>query len=94
MDIFINGTDCISPLHSYYDLENQISLDDKSILYAMEPDYKKVISPGLLRRMSKVMKMGVTTGLNSLSDAKIEKPQAIICGTGLGCLQEIGRAHV
>lgn len=55
---------------------------------ATEPDYKEWIKEaGLRRRMSRIVKMGVTAGLQCLQDIP-EKPEAIITATGLGCLAD------
>lgn len=55
---------------------------------ASEPDYKEWIKDaGLRRRMSRIVKMGVTAGLQCLQNTS-EKPEAIITSTGLGCLAD------
>jgi 3-oxoacyl-[acyl-carrier-protein] synthase II len=55
---------------------------------AIEPIYKDIIAPARLRRMNRVVKMGVALSQCCLKDANIEKPQAIITGTGWGCLSD------
>lgn len=53
-----------------------------------EPDYKAYITdPAARRRMSRVVKMGLTAALQCLSGAG-EMPGAIITATGLGCLSD------
>ena len=55
---------------------------------ACEPDYKEWIKDaGLRRRMSRIVKMGVTAGLQCMQNVS-EKPEAIITSTGLGCLAD------
>lgn len=55
---------------------------------ANEPDYKEWIKEaGLRRRMSRIVKMGVTAGLQCLQNIPV-KPEAIITATGLGCLAD------
>ena len=54
----------------------------------MEPDYKNHIDIKLLRRMSRVIRMGVTAALDCLTEASIEQPDAIIIGTAYGCLED------
>ena len=57
-------------------------------LSACEPDYKEWIKEaGQRRRMSRIVKMGVTAGLQCLQNSS-EKPEAIITATGLGCLAD------
>lgn len=56
-----------------------------------EPDYKAWINDaGLRRRMSRIVKMGVTAGLQCLQNTPA-KPDAIITATGLGCLADTGK---
>ncbi|NDV58758.1 beta-ketoacyl synthase chain length factor [Bacteroides sp. 519] len=54
-----------------------------------EPDYKELIpNPTLRRRMSRVVKMGVASGLECLAGYPTEDVEAIITATGLGCLAD------
>src|ERR1700742_3000801 len=57
-------------------------------LQAIEPDYKAFIDPKQIRRMSKVIKMGVATAQDCLNQAKVEMPGAIITGTAFGCMDD------
>lgn len=50
------------------------------------PDYKSFIEAGLLRRMSKILRMSVACSKDCIAQAGIDQPDAIIVGTGLGCL--------
>lgn len=52
------------------------------------PDYKQYVSPAQIRRMSTVLKMGVACGVEALKRAETESTDAIIVGTGLGCIQD------
>ncbi|WP_031530112.1 beta-ketoacyl synthase chain length factor [Dyadobacter crusticola] len=52
------------------------------------PDFKAYIDAGLLRRMSKILRMSVACAKDCIAQAHIEQPDAIIVGTGLGCLQD------
>ncbi|WP_353718606.1 beta-ketoacyl synthase chain length factor [Dyadobacter sp. 676] len=54
----------------------------------INPDYKEYIDAGLLRRMSKVLRMSVACARDCIAQAGIEQPDAIVVGTGLGCLQD------
>lgn len=57
-------------------------------LTAQEPDYKQWITDaGLRRRMSRIVKMGVTAGLQCLQSSAMQA-DAIITATGLGCLAD------
>lgn len=57
-------------------------------MLAVEPEYKHFINPMKLRRMSRVVKMGVISALQCLKEAEIEQPGAIITTTGWGCLAD------
>lgn len=54
----------------------------------ISPDYKAFIEAGLLRRMSKILRMSVACAKDCVAQAGIEQPDAIVVGTGLGCLQD------
>jgi 3-oxoacyl-[acyl-carrier-protein] synthase II len=53
-----------------------------------EPEYKQFINPIAARRMSRLIKMGITTARQALADAGTEIPDAIITGTGLGSVED------
>jgi 3-oxoacyl-[acyl-carrier-protein] synthase II len=57
-------------------------------LKCIEPIYRDYIDPMVARRMSRIVKMGVCSALKCLRDTGIEIPDAIITGTGLGCLED------
>ncbi|NIJ55132.1 beta-ketoacyl synthase chain length factor [Dyadobacter arcticus] len=63
-----------------------VPLAAESIL--ISPDYKRFIEAGLLRRMSKILRMSVACSKDCLEQAGVEQPDAIVVGTGLGCLQD------
>ena len=54
----------------------------------ISPDYKAYIDAGLLRRMSKILRMSVACAKDCVEQAGIGQPDAIVVGTGLGCLQD------
>ncbi len=56
----------------------------------VEPNYKELLKPALLRRMSKVLKMGNYSVKAVLTDNKgnVAEPDAIVVGTGLGCIRD------
>lgn len=54
----------------------------------LSPDYKKYINPVQLRRMSKILRMSVACSLDCLEQSGVKSPDAIIVGTGLGCLDD------
>src|SRR5436190_18022278 len=60
------------------------SLTEESSL--VRPDYKEFISADVLRRMSEIIRMSIACSMDCLQQAGIKQPNAIIIGTGLGCL--------
>ncbi len=86
MDVYIKGIGNISPQNT---IDSNIFLDDvvnhdAGFLTSISPNYKEFINPIKLRRMSKLIKMGISASKLCLQDAGIENPGAIITGTGLG----------
>jgi 3-oxoacyl-[acyl-carrier-protein] synthase II len=87
MAIFIKGVGNISPQQTYDgQFLDQIKEHNGLYLLSVEPDYKSFISPTMIRRMGRILKMGVASATICLQDAKVEMPDAIISGTGLGCI--------
>lgn len=54
---------------------------------ALEPDTKGLIVPSEARRMSRILKRTVATAIDALNRSDIENPDAIITGTGMGCME-------
>ena len=52
-----------------------------------EADYKQYIPPLEARRMGRILKRAIATAHKALEDADIAIPQAIVTGTGLGCIE-------
>jgi len=90
MKAFINSTCAISPCQ-VSDEGFQLTTPDtyeKDYLTCIEPDYKEIINPNLIRRMGRVIKMGVAASMKCLKDINLENPDAIITGTSLGCIED------
>jgi len=88
--VYINSAACISVQdtlnENFFDTlkpENSVQ-----VLKAIEPNYKEFIPPSMSRRMSKTVKMSSVASTKALQEAGIEKPDAIIVGTGMGCSQD------
>lgn len=60
----------------------------KSVFQCVEPDYKDLIPPMQLRRMSKVVRIGIAAAKAALLDAAEEKIDMITTGTAYGCLAD------
>ena len=88
--MYIRSASCISPQQSFDAAvlpASAISFSSNKI-NAIEPDYKTYLNIPAARRMSRLIKMGVCTALNCLKDGGITIPDAIIAGTGLGCMED------
>lgn len=83
----------ITPQHSFEgDLFSQPLRNNTGNLFQVtEPDYKAFIPPNSLRRMTRLLKMGLTTAQKCLRDSGLGKPGAIVTGTGKGSLQDMER---
>lgn len=54
---------------------------------AVEPDTRGLILPSEARRMSRILKRTVCTSITALNSSAIDHPDAIITGTGMGCME-------
>ncbi len=86
MDLYINGTSCISA----FDSQQGLRIDVADRFTCIEPDYKLIIDQRQLRRMSRIMRMGLAAAIKTLEVANVQVPQAVITATGLGCLDDTG----
>lgn len=59
-------------------------------LNCIEPDYREWIDVKLIRRMSRIIKMGVASAMQCLKESGTAVPDAIITGTAYGCLEDTG----
>lgn len=76
-------------INSVYSIHPNSIVSGDQIMYAIEPDYKNIITnANQRRRMSHIIKMGVASGLLCLDDASNPEIDAIITATGLGCLAD------
>jgi len=88
--IYINGLGNISPQKTF---DNALFLDEvvaveSNRLKCLDPNYKEYISGDMARRMSRIIKMGIAASNICLKDAGSPFPDAIITGTGLGCIED------
>ncbi len=86
--IYINGAEQISiqkPLCEEW-IENPI-IYDTQYTRSIEPDFKAFLSPIEARRMGKILKRALVSSLSLLNKVGVKEPQAIITGTGLGCIE-------
>ena len=79
---YIHQTSCISPQQTFIDADiNKLHEPFEKKLNAIEPSYN-AIPPGILRRMGKVVRMGVGAAMPLLQ--KEIKPDGIIMATANG----------
>jgi hypothetical protein len=79
---FIHQTSCISPQHTFQQVDlNELTAPVEKKMLAIEPVYEGIPS-GILRRMGKVVRMGVGAALPLLKNNA--KPDGIIIGTANG----------
>jgi 3-oxoacyl-(acyl-carrier-protein) synthase len=90
---YIRASAAISPQESFSGtfIPQLQTLADKNLLRIKEPDYSGFIPPNSLRRMSRVLKMGLVAALQCLRNGGVSTPGAIITGTGKGSLQDTER---
>ncbi|MDR5590333.1 beta-ketoacyl synthase chain length factor [Christiangramia sp. SM2212] len=86
--IYINGISSISSQSENIFKGEEPQVYNENILPALDQDYKSVIKPMMLRRMSKAVKMGLFCSKKVLQEAGIEMPDVILVGTGQGCMQD------
>lgn len=59
-------------------------------LVCVEPDYTNYFDVRQLRRMSRIIRLGMAAGMDALREANLKVPDGIITGTGYGCLDDTG----
>ncbi len=59
---------------------------DSNYVRSVEPDYKQYILPLEARRMTRIMKRSLTTSNVAIKKSGLTLPDAIITGTGWGCM--------
>lgn len=88
--MYISGTGNISPQHTFGNgsFPETVNVFPGNRLTCTEPEYQKYIGPVQIRRMGRIVKMGIAAAKMALEDAGVAMPDAIIVGTGLGCLED------
>ena len=90
MAVYIQGLGNISPQKTYDPASFLTEFLDKegTWLEHEKPDYNEFINPRAARRMSSIVKMGVTAAKICLADSGVEMPDAIITASGMGCRED------
>lgn len=87
--IHINGTACISPQRTYDNsFLAQPTAYTGNVLTCQTPDFKAFIPAAQLRRLSRMLRVGLTTSIICLRNAGIKSPDGIITATGYGFLED------
>lgn len=83
----------ITPQHTFAGdvMQQPVVVTEGNMLSCIEPDYRSFIAPNSLRRMTRVLRMGLTASLKCLEDGGTTIPGAIVTGTGKGSLQDTER---
>jgi len=87
--VFINACSSITHQPTFQNKDwscNLNRLDANSEL--INPNFKEFVNPVDLRRMSNIIRMGIACAKDCILQSNIENPNAIIVGTGLGCLTD------
>ena len=87
MPIYIQSANQISvqkPLSDDW-FDNPVFFEDRRVS-TIDPDYKEHFPPLVARRMCLLLKRAVLLSRLTLKEASVEMPDAIISGTGLGCI--------
>ena len=90
MNTYINGIGLISPQKTTEEgtFLSEVIEHNADYLKCIDPNFKAFIDPIAARRMSRLIKMGITSAKLCLADAGINMPDAIITGTGLGSVED------
>ena len=87
--IYINGASAISIQQSFCQPFNENFIQHREVYVpAIEADYSTYIPPAAARRMSRIIKRAVSVSQEALQEAGLLCPDAIIFGTGLGCIED------
>lgn len=84
--MYIQGIGIVSPWSGQG--SEPLTKDDHFAI--VDPDYSRWIDLQQIRRMSRVVKMGVASAHISMEEANVEVPDAIITGTAYGCMADTG----
>jgi len=88
--MYIRAAGNISPQHSldpalFFKVRKHTATNYFKVV---EPEYEGFVDSKMIRRMSRIVKMGVASALTCLRSAGIEMPGAIVTATAYGCLED------
>jgi len=87
---YINGLGCISAQETFDTIFlEKAEINENDTLFAVKPPiYKDFISPVAIRRMAKGVKNGIVASAIAMKEANVTTVDAIITGTGMGCIED------
>ncbi|MDO6596023.1 beta-ketoacyl synthase N-terminal-like domain-containing protein [Oceanihabitans sp. 2_MG-2023] len=88
--VYINSIASISAQKTF---DNSLFLTEienyeANVIPVINPNYKDYIPPAAARRMAKGIKMGVVASKIALQESGLDTIDAIITGTGMGCVRD------
>ena len=88
--VYINSIASISSQKTFDNSEFlNVFIDyEEHVINVVNPNYKDYIPPAASRRMAKGIKMGVVAAKIALQEAGLDNIDAIITGTGMGCVRD------
>ncbi|MDR0694739.1 MAG: beta-ketoacyl synthase chain length factor [Prevotellaceae bacterium] len=90
MQAYLTSIGLISPQRTFEnDFSCSLPTANAAILPAIEPGYKGLINPVQLRRISRILKLGLGAAQLCINNAGGLKPDAIVVGTGLACVNDL-----
>ena len=88
--VYIRSAGIISPQDSFgvkHDYAN-VCVYEGGRMQCLEPDYKNILDPKLIRRMSRIIRMGAAAAMECIAQSANLQPDAVITGTAYGCLED------
>jgi 3-oxoacyl-(acyl-carrier-protein) synthase len=90
---YLNGIGIISPQKTFDPdvFLTDIAQYDTNVLKSIVPDFKTYINPVQMRRLSRMLRIGLSAAMICLRDSKVAMPDGIITATGYGFLDETAK---
>jgi 3-oxoacyl-[acyl-carrier-protein] synthase II len=90
---FINGMGMVSPQKTFERdiFLTEITQYDKNVLTCVAPNFKDYINPIQMRRLSRMLRIGLSSAVICLRESKVQMPDGIITSTGYGFLDETAK---
>ncbi|MBP5709169.1 MAG: beta-ketoacyl synthase chain length factor [Bacteroidales bacterium] len=89
MEVYISGIGAITtqPDNSIKGFMNPVYAQER-YKRCEDPKWSDHFNPMAVRRMSTIIRRALVSSRQSLQEAGLEKPEAIVTGTGLGCIED------